>query len=31
MRPLDFYYLGMQLAASAGTEAECRNAIGRLY
>ena len=31
MRPLDFYYLGVQLAASAVTEAECRNAIGRLY
>ena len=31
MRPLDFYYLGVQLAASAGTEAEHRNAIGRLY
>ena len=31
MRPLDFYDLGVQLAASAGTEAECRNAIGRLY
>ena len=31
MRPLDFYNLGVQIAASAGTEAECRNAIGRLY
>ena len=31
MRPLDFYRLGMRLADSAITEAEQRNAIGRLY
>ena len=31
MRPLDFYQLGLQLSASAVTEAEYRNAIGRLY
>ena len=31
MRPLDFYQLGLQLSMSAVTEAECRNAIGRLY
>ena len=31
MKPLDFYQLGLQLSASAVTEAECRNAIGRLY
>lgn len=31
MRPLDFYYLGVQMATSAETEAEHRNVIGRLY
>lgn len=31
MRPLDFYQLGLQLSASAVTEAEYRSAIGRLY
>ena len=31
MRPLDFYQLGRQLADSAATEAEQRNAVGRLY
>lgn len=31
MRPLDFYDLGVLLAASAGTQAERRKAIGRLY
>ncbi len=31
MRPLDFYNLGVQLAASARTEAEYRATIGRLY
>ena len=31
MRPLDFYDLGVQLAASARTEAEYRATIGRLY
>ena len=31
MRPLDFYRLGIRLANSATTEAEQRNAIGRLY
>ena len=31
MRPLDFYRLGVRLANSATTEAEQRNAIGRLY
>ena len=31
MKPLDFYDLGIQLAASARTEAEYRATIGRLY
>lgn len=31
MRPLDFYRLGLHLSASAATEAEYRNVIGRLY
>ena len=31
MRPLDFYDLGVWLAASAQTEAEYRATIGRLY
>ena len=31
MRPLDFYRLGVRLANLATTEAEQRNAIGRLY
>lgn len=31
MKPLDFYELGVRLAASARTEAEYRAAIGRLY
>ena len=31
MRPLDFYELGVRLAASARTESEHRAAIGRLY
>ncbi len=31
MRPLDFYQLGLWISASAVTEAEYRNAIGRLY
>lgn len=31
MRPLDFYDLGIRLAASAQTEAEYRATIGRLY
>ena len=31
MRPLDFYDLGVRLAASARTEAEYRATIGRPY
>ena len=31
MRPLEFYRLGIGLANSATTEAEQRNAVGRLY
>lgn len=31
MRPLDIYELGVKLARSASSEAEIRNAIGRMY
>ena len=31
MRPLDFYDLGLRLAASADTDAEWRTVVGRLY
>ena len=31
MRPLEFYQLGLNLASNANTEAEFRNAIGRVY
>ena len=31
MKPLDFYQLGLQLASSASTEAQCRTAISRIY
>ncbi len=31
MRPLEFYQLGLSLASTANTEAEFRNAIGRVY
>ena len=31
MKPLDIYELGMRLAESAASDAERRNAIGRLY
>ena len=31
MKPLDFYYLGLELARGATTEARQRAAVGRLY
>ena len=31
MRPLDFYRLGARIAETATTEAEYRNAVGRMY
>lgn len=31
MRPLDFYRLGVRIAETATTEAEYRNAVGRMY